>query len=88
MPKTTTSAWRFEEDEIALEEVVNADLSGSWLLRRLVNAEKSEGGFSKSFIRESVDGDAIVTRESSIFAESVEKERRKHFVRVGSTSNI
>jgi len=60
-----------------LEDVVNGDLSGSWFLRRLVSAEKSEGGFGKSFIRKSVDGDAIVTRESSIFAERVKKERRE-----------
>jgi len=77
MPKTTTSAWRFEAERVAQEDAVNDDLSGSWFRRRVVSAEKSEGGFGKSFIRESVDGDAIVKRESSIFAERMKKERRE-----------
>jgi len=82
MPKTTTSAWRFEAEEVAREDALNDDLSGSWFLRRVVSAEKSEGGFGKSFIRESVDGDAIVKRERSIFAEKTKKERKNEENRV------
>ena len=78
MPKTTTSPSRFN--------VASDDLSGSWFLRKVVSAERREGGgFGKKFRRESAEENPNVERESTIVREDEALESADNvFLRKGT----